>query len=115
MDRKMEKKNPNIDSKQSLKDIYRRNRYAIDGRFIIRDGKKHRCAIICPGGGYSCVCSFVEGVPFARALNDMGISALIVYYRVRGKAKFPNPQDDLARAVKEIHEKSEEYHLDMTD
>ena len=111
----MKKKNPNIDSKQSLKDIYRRNRYAIDGRFIIRDGKKHRCAIICPGGGYSCVCSFVEGVPFARALNDMGISALIVYYRVRGKAKFPNPQDDLARAVKEIHEKSEEYHLDMTN
>jgi len=99
---------------QVLKDIYRRNRYALDERFIIRDGNKHKCAVICPGGGYSVVCSFVEGVPFAKELNKHGISAVIVYYRVRKKAAYPNPQDDLARAVKELIDRQEELQLDMT-
>ncbi len=102
-----------IDKGQRTKDFWRRNRYEIDDRFVIKDGKKHKCAIICPGGGYTVVCSFVEGVPFAKRLNELGISAFIVYYRVRRKAKFPNPQDDLARAVEEIHSKADEYHLDM--
>lgn len=105
--------NPDIDNKQTLKDIYRRNRYKLDERFVIKDGKKHKCAIICPGGGYSMVCSFIEGTPFARKLNEKGISAIIVYYRVRNKAMYPNPQDDLARAVKEIHERADELNLDM--
>lgn len=110
---KKKEKNADIDSRQSLKDIFRRNRYALDDRFVIRDGKKHLCAVICPGGGYGMVCSFIEGVPVARKLNELGISAVIVYYRVREKASFPNPQDDLARAVREIHENSEKYNLDM--
>ncbi len=99
--------------KQKTKDYLRPNKYELDDRFIIRDGKKHKCAIICPGGGYSVVCSFVEGVPFAKKLNEIGISAIIVYYRVRKRAAFPNPQDDLARAVKEVHDRAEEYNLDM--
>lgn len=103
----------NIDYKQRRKDFFRLNRFEIDDRFVIRDGKKHKCAIICPGGGYYMVCSFVEGVPFAKKLNEAGISALIVYYRVKRKAAFPNPQDDLAKAIKLIHEKKDEYNLDM--
>lgn len=110
---KKSKQPMDIDNKQTLKDIYRLNRYALDERFVIRDGKTHKCAIICPGGGYGMVCSFIEGTPIAKDLNRYGISAIIVYYRVRKKAKFPNPQDDLARAVKEIHERKDELHLDM--
>ena len=102
-----------MDKEQARKDVLRRNAYALDDRFVIRDGKKHPCAVICPGGGYSLVCSYIEGVPFAKALNQMGISAFIVYYRVRNKAKYPNAQDDLARAIREIHEKRDFYHLDM--
>lgn len=102
-----------IDEIQKRKDLYRVNQYEIDERFVIRDGKKHKCAIICPGGGYSKVCSYVEGTPFARKLNEKGISAIIVYYRVREKATFPNPQDDLARAVQEVFERKDELNLDM--
>ena len=39
-----------LDKKQPLKDIYRRNQYKIDDRFVLRDGKTHKCAILCPGG-----------------------------------------------------------------
>ena len=104
-----------IDRKQAIKDIYRLNRYYLDDRFVIKDGKQHKCAILCPGGGYSFVCSFIEGVPIARKLNAMGISAFIVYYRVRKKALYPNPQDDLARAILEISEKADIYQVDMAD
>lgn len=104
-----------LDRKQTLKDIYRRNQYKLDERFVLRDGKMHKCAIICPGGGYSLVCSFIEGTPIARKLNAMGVSVFILYYRVRKKALYPNPQDDLARAIREIQDKAEEYQVSMSD
>ena len=82
-------------------------------KHILRDGKKHPLAMICPGGGYSLVCSFVEGVPYARKLNQMGYSAVVLHYRCGRKALYPNPQDDLARAVREIRSHAEEWNLDM--
>ena len=58
------------------------------------------------------VCSFIEGVPIAKKLNAKGISAFILYYRVREKAAFPNPQDDLAKAVMEVTENTDRYNVD---
>lgn len=102
-----------VDVKQSIKDIFfSQNKYRLDDQFVIRDGKKHPFAILVPGGGYFMVSSFIEGVPVAKKLNQQGISAFIVYYRVKKKATFPAPMDDLATAVKEIFLRAEEYGLD---
>ena len=102
-----------MDKEQYEKDTHRgENAYELDDRFVIRDGKRHPFAVICPGGGYTMVCSYIEGVPYARKLNEMGISAFIVYYRVKEAARFPAPQDDLARAVREIWARADEYMLD---
>ena len=102
-----------IDRKQLYRDLlFTPNRYRLDDRFVIRDGKRHPFAVICPGGGYAVVCSFIEGVPLARALNKLGISAFIVYYRTKKRARYPAPQDDLARAVREILQKKDEYLLE---
>jgi len=81
--------------------------------YTIQDGKIHPVAIICPGGGYGMVADYVEGDPFAKKLNSMGVSAFVVYYRVAEQASFPNPQDDLAKAVREVWDMREEKHLDM--
>ena len=109
----MPNKPVDMDQRQSFRDVFLRpNRYALDDRFVIRDGKTHPFAVICPGGGYSIVCSFIEGTPIARKLNEQGVSAFIVYYRVKKKAHYPNPQHDLARAVGEILHKAPEYHVD---
>lgn len=102
-----------MDLLQLLKDCVRRSQYKLNDKYVIRDGKQHPLAIICPGGGYSLVCSFVEGVPYARWLNQKGISAVIVYYHVRKAAKYPAPQEDLARAVREIAERADTYHVSM--
>ena len=102
-----------IDTKQAGKDIFfTRNGYKIDTRFLIRDGRKHKLAILAPGGGYTLVCSFIEGTPIARKLNAKGISCLIVYYSVKKKAFCPAPIDDLARGVREALDKAEEWGLD---
>lgn len=98
-----------------LKDLLGKSRFELVDRYVIRDGKKHKCAIICPGGGYFAVCSYIEGVPIAKRLNQLGISAFILYYRVKEEAVYPNPQDDLAKAIRLIREKADEYQVDMED
>ncbi len=97
---------------QMLYDFARPNRYKLVDKYILRDGKTHPLAILCPGGGHTMVCSFAEGVPFAKKLNEMGISAAIVYYRVRKKAAYPAVQEDLAKAVKTLLDNSEKYPVD---
>ena len=104
---------PDIIPEQQVKDDNpTRNEMWLDTRFLLKDGAKHPLAVIVPGGGYGAVCSFIEGVPFAKKLNEKGISAVIVYYRVKKKALYPAPQDDLAEAVREILGKADEWNLD---
>lgn len=91
---------------------YRKNEYALKP-YLLHDGAAHPVAIICPGGGYRRVCSFIEGYPYAKKLNKMGYHAVVVFYRVKDRARFPNPQDDLARAVKEVFSHETDWHLDM--
>ena len=98
---------------REYRDTTRKNAYQLKP-YLLKDGKKHPVAVICPGGGYRRVCSFVEGYPFAKKLNRMGFHAVVVYYRVNSLARYPAPQDDLARAVKELHEKAEIWNLDMS-
>ena len=59
---------------QAVYDYWKPNRYSLKP-YLIRDGEKHPFAVICPGGGYNMVCSFVEGKPFAEALNKCGYHA----------------------------------------
>ena len=93
-----------------IRDFYRPNRLSIK-KFIIKDDKKHPFAIICPGGGYYINAAFVEGDDYAKELNKLGINCFIIYYRVREKAYFPNPVDDVAKALKCILEKKGKYNL----
>ncbi len=104
---------PPIDEAQMAIDTNRGSRYEVVYDYVIKDGQPHEVAIICPGGGYGTVCSFIEGIPFAKYLNAKGISAVIVYYRVEEEAAYPNPQDDLARAVKEVMDRAEEWKLNV--
>ncbi len=108
----MSKRPVDVDVKQSVRDlIFAKNGYRLADDYVIRDGKTHPFAVLVPGGGYAMVCSFIEGVPIAKRLNELGISAFILYYRVRKKGRYPAPMDDLTRGVKEIFDNAEQYHL----
>ncbi len=91
-------------------DTNRENVYQLK-KYLINDGRKHPVAILCPGGAYQRVCSFVEGHPYAKKLNSMGYHAVVLYYRVR--MPYPAPQEDLARAVRELLENAQTWKLDM--
>ena len=97
---------------REYRDTNRPNSYSLKP-YLIPDGRIHPVAVICPGGGYRRVCSFVEGHPFARRLNRMGFHAVVVDYRVRDLARYPNPQEDLARAIGELHANAQVWKLDM--
>lgn len=105
---------PLLEDEKVRRDAMHPNEYELVP-YLVDDGQKHPVALICPGGGYGMVCSYVEGEPFAEKLNSMGIHALVLYYRVREKARYPGPQDDLARAIREMHARAEEWKLDVAD
>ena len=105
---------PEMDNRQMWKDFSKRGKgYELDTRFLLNDGESHPLAVLCPGGGYELVCSFVEGTPIAKELNEKGISVAIVYYSTSKKAKYPAPQEDLARAIRDLEEMKDTYHYDM--
>ncbi|MBQ6720406.1 MAG: alpha/beta hydrolase [Oscillospiraceae bacterium] len=97
---------------RELCNTYRPNEYMLKP-YLLKDGKPHPVAILCPGGGYRRVCDFIEGHPYAKKLNQMGYHAIVVFYRVRNLAVYPNPQDDLARAVRDVFSHAEDWKLDM--
>jgi len=99
---------------EAVYDFWRPNRYGLKP-YLIHDGKTHPFAVICPGGGYSMVCSYVEGLPYAKALNERGYHAIVVFYRVKKKAHDPAPRDDLEYAIREILAHAEEWKLNTTD
>lgn len=94
-------------------DQYHRGYYI--EKYILNDGDKHPVAVICPGGGYRWVASFVEGMPYARKLNELGYSAFVVHYRCGAGKEYPAPQNDLARAIREIFSHRDEWNLDLRD
>lgn len=96
------------------KEIERPNEYELE-EFPILDGQKHPFAMICPGGGYNKICGFKEGHVFATHLNQNGIAAFVVNYHVQDKARYPQPMDDLARAVSDVFERADELGLDTTN
>ena len=96
---------------RAAKDFWMGNRFYIE-KYVLKDGKKHPFALICPGGGYNMVCSFVEGRPYAQELNKRGYSAFVVHYRCKAKGRFPAPQEDVARALNYVLEHAEEWKLE---
>lgn len=68
--------------------------------------------VICPGGGYSGLASH-EGADYARWLNEAGISAFVLKYRL-GSAGYRHPVmlQDAARAVRTVRARSGEWGVD---
>ncbi|MCI6996233.1 MAG: alpha/beta hydrolase [Eubacterium sp.] len=71
--------------------------------------------MICPGGGYTNVCSITEGFPIAKQFNELGYSAFVLQYRTNEAAGYPNPMDDLAEALKYVFSNADTFDVDVND
>lgn len=66
--------------------------------------------LVCPGGGYV-VRAEHEAEPIARWLNSIGVSAIVVNYRVAPN-RHPIPLQDVQRAIRLVRYHAEEWRLD---
>ena len=65
--------------------------------------------IVCPGGGYSILAIDKEGYEIAEWLNELGITAFVLHYRVPNKQ--PGALQDVQRAIRLIRSRAGEWNL----
>lgn len=75
--------------------------------YLVKESKV--AVIVVPGGGYAYK-SYGEGVPVAEALNERGISAFVLSYRLNPYRE-PVPWIDLQRAVRYIKYNAKRYDI----
>ncbi len=71
--------------------------------------------IVCPGGGYNILAYDLEGTEICQWLNEMGVTAVLLKYRVprrTGKAKHEAPLQDLQRAIGYVRAHADELNID---
>ena len=78
--------------------------------FIPDDRKSDMAIVILPGGGYA-IRAEHEGKGYAEFLNQNGITAFVVNYRVFPH-RFPLPLLDSRRAIQWVRYYAEKYEID---
>lgn len=71
-------------------------------------------ALICPGGGYEGIATGPEGLEYAQRLEKAGYRAFVLTYRTAPN-RYPEPQKDLALAIKHIRRNAKKYRVDPND
>jgi len=68
----------------------------------------HSAVIVLPGGGYAHLAMEKEGGAEARWLNERGVTAFVLEYRLGPRYHFPSPMLDGARALRYVRSHAEE-------
>lgn len=71
--------------------------------------------VVCPGGGYEILAYDLEGDEICQWLNEIGVTAVLLKYRVprrTGFEKHTAPLQDVQRAISLVRSKAEELNLD---
>ena len=71
--------------------------------------------IICPGGGYTRLAMDHEGYDVAKRLNEMGVAAFVLKYRLPNGQSQPDPSIapllDVQQALRLVREQASKYNL----
>lgn len=68
--------------------------------------------VICPGGGYAGLAFRHEGTELAQWLNRLGITGIVLKYRMPNKHK-EIPLDDARQAMRYVREHAKELNIDI--
>ena len=83
--------------------------------FLNDSGTKSKYVIVCPGGGYMHLVTAYEGPPIAARINELGYTAFVLEYRTGLHCSSHAPMHDLARAVRFIEQRADEFNVDTKD
>jgi acetyl esterase/lipase len=71
--------------------------------------------VVCPGGGYSFLASGHEGVDVAKKFNEMGITAVVLKYRLPDATISPDPSiaplQDAQQAIRVVRQRAKEWNI----
>ena len=75
--------------------------------------------VICPGGGFRLLVFTAEGIDPAKYLNSLGITAIILKYRLPREVNSPyslnkQPAEDGFRAIRMVRSHCKEWKIDST-
>ncbi|MBO4390030.1 MAG: alpha/beta hydrolase [Lachnospiraceae bacterium] len=82
--------------------------------YLLDDGEVHPCMIVVPGGGYAVVVP-TEGEIVAKAFNELGYNCFVMTYttnQLMREPLFDRSMKDLARAIRFVRKRAEEYRID---
>jgi acetyl esterase/lipase len=72
----------------------------------------HTGILVIPGGGYVNYSLEPEGIDTARWLNNLGVSAFILQYRLAPRYAYPAQFEDGIRAMRWVRQHATEFNLD---
>ena len=72
----------------------------------------HTAVIVMPGGGYTNLVMEKEGAATAQWLNEHGVTAFVLQYRLGPAYGYPAPILDGARAIRWVRSKAAELEID---
>ena len=67
--------------------------------------------VICPGGSYRNLADH-EGHSIAVWLNSIGVTAVVLKYRLGPRYHYPAPFDDVSRAIRTVRSRAAEWEID---
>lgn len=80
------------------------------------EGKANGAAVVvCPGGGYNILAYDLEGTEICKWLNDLGVTAVLLKYRVparKGGERHAAPLQDAQRAIGMVRHRAAEWGVD---
>ncbi len=80
------------------------------------EGKANGAAVLVfPGGSYRILADDMEGIEVCQWLNSIGVTAMLVRYRVPplpGKERYAAPLEDAQRAIGIVRSHAADWHLD---
>ena len=75
-------------------------------------GKANGAAVVvCPGGGYGGLAAY-EGQPIAEWLNTLGVTGLVLKYRLGPRYRHPVEMSDVQRALRTVRYHAAEWKID---
>lgn len=110
-----------LESKPGEKQVKRITNVSVPTLTVFRPAKEKdtgAAVIICPGGGYNILAWDLEGEEVAAWLNSIGVTGIVLKYRVPRRSDQPRDQpaplalQDAQRAVSLVRSKASEWQID---
>jgi acetyl esterase/lipase len=68
--------------------------------------------VVCPGGGYGSLATDHEGHQVAKWLNTVGVTGVVLKYRLGPRYRHPAPLQDVQRALRHVRAHAADFNVD---